>query len=150
MTATITTPATIEPRPTVADIDARCNGMLGQSGNRERILELAATIAAFAHPDHPFAAHDLNAAERNAVVLLTAFDALDLQPPMSTFGLRLGLSRAAVTALVDRFAADGLVERVADPTDRRRTLLQATQACITLAHDACAVAWSMREQDDDE
>jgi DNA-binding MarR family transcriptional regulator len=39
-----------------------------------------------------------------------------------------GLKPAATTALIDRLSDKGLVERVADPSDRRRVLVQMTAA----------------------
>lgn len=42
-------------------------------------------------------------------------------------GLELALSTGAVTALLDRLAAAGLVERVSNPQDRRSVLLRATE-----------------------
>jgi DNA-binding MarR family transcriptional regulator len=46
--------------------------------------------------------------------------------PMGELGERLALSRAAMTALVDRLEQAGFVERESDQNDRRRTILHAT------------------------
>lgn len=42
-------------------------------------------------------------------------------------GRRLGLASASVTQLVDRLAAQGLVRREPDPTDRRRVRIAVTE-----------------------
>lgn len=44
--------------------------------------------------------------------------------PIGELGRQLGLSSAAATSLVDRLSQRGLVERVADPGDRRRILVR--------------------------
>ena len=44
----------------------------------------------------------------------------------------IGLKPAATTALVDRLAGKGLVERVADPADRRLVLVQMTPEGFTV------------------
>jgi DNA-binding MarR family transcriptional regulator len=49
---------------------------------------------------------------------------------------RLGLSSGAVTALVDRLAGHGLVERVPHPSDRRSTLLRLTDRAQGFAWEA--------------
>lgn len=46
---------------------------------------------------------------------------------MSTLADRVDLSRAAITTLADRIETAGYVERVPDPSDRRRVLLSVTQ-----------------------
>jgi DNA-binding MarR family transcriptional regulator len=46
---------------------------------------------------------------------------------MTDLGRRIPLSRAAVTTLTDRLERLGFVKRVADPTDRRRILLEVTE-----------------------
>jgi DNA-binding MarR family transcriptional regulator len=48
-------------------------------------------------------------------------------------GIRL--TPAAVTALVDRLETRGLVRRLADPADRRRTIVELTEAAQTLARE---------------
>jgi DNA-binding MarR family transcriptional regulator len=44
---------------------------------------------------------------------------------IGTIGERLHLTSGAVTKMVDRLVAEGFVERLPDPTDRRRTIVQA-------------------------
>jgi DNA-binding MarR family transcriptional regulator len=46
--------------------------------------------------------------------------------PMSKMGERLMVHPTSVTNAVDRLEADGLVRRVAHPTDRRTTLVEIT------------------------
>lgn len=64
----------------------------------------------------------LNTHERLALSHLWQWGA----QPMGALGERLALSRAAMTALVDRLEQAGFVERETDPGDRRRTILRAT------------------------
>lgn len=56
--------------------------------------------------------------------------------PMNRLATRIGLSRGAVTSLVDRLERDGWVRRRADVMDRRRTVLelepQATESYETV------------------
>ena len=47
--------------------------------------------------------------------------------PMGKIGDRLQVHPTSVTSLVNRLADDGLVERVAHPTDRRTTLVELTR-----------------------
>jgi DNA-binding MarR family transcriptional regulator len=46
-----------------------------------------------------------------------------------------GLSSGAVTAMLDRLTRDGLVQRLPDPTDRRRVLVQLTDKARQIAAD---------------
>lgn len=59
--------------------------------------------------------------------------------PMGKVGARLQVHPTSVTSLVNRLADDGLVERVAHPTDRRTTLVTLTKAGAALA-PKCAAA----------
>jgi DNA-binding MarR family transcriptional regulator len=65
----------------------------------------------------------LNAHEMQAVGTLWEFGRMT----MTDLGRRIPLSRAAVTTLTDRLERLGFVKRVADPTDRRRILLEVTE-----------------------
>lgn len=69
----------------------------------------------------------VNTHERLAILHLWAHG------PQSTgeLGQRLGLSRAAMTALVDRLVAAGYVKRESDRRDRRRTILRMTELAFT-------------------
>lgn len=65
----------------------------------------------------------INAHERLALQLLW-----DMGPmSMGDLGDRIPLSRAAITALVDRLVEAGYVERHMDKKDRRRSLVSATE-----------------------
>ena len=59
--------------------------------------------------------------------------------PMGKIGDRLQVHPTSVTSLVNRLVADGLVERVAHPTDRRTTLVTLTESGARLAPE-CAAA----------
>ena len=59
--------------------------------------------------------------------------------PMGKIGARLQVHPTSVTSLVNRLVADGLVERVEHPTDRRTTLVALTAAGRSLTPD-CAAA----------
>lgn len=59
--------------------------------------------------------------------------------PMGKIGARLQVHPTSVTSLVNRLAADGLVERVDHPTDRRTTLVKLTARGKRLA-PKCAAA----------
>lgn len=61
-------------------------------------------------------------AEYHTLGVLMKYKAL----PMSEIGSRLYISRPYMTRLADMMIADGLVERQADPTDRRVTNLAIT------------------------
>jgi DNA-binding MarR family transcriptional regulator len=65
----------------------------------------------------------LNAHERLAIAALWARGPLT----MTDLGARIPLSRAAVTTLVDRLEADGLVRRRGDERDRRRIVVELTE-----------------------
>jgi DNA-binding MarR family transcriptional regulator len=64
----------------------------------------------------------LNAHEQLAIGALWAHGALT----MTELGARIPLSRAAVTTLVDRLEAEGLVQRRGDERDRRRIVVDLT------------------------
>jgi DNA-binding MarR family transcriptional regulator len=54
----------------------------------------------------------------------------------SVIAREIRLTPAAVTALIDRLEARKYVRRVADPTDRRKVLVEAAEATHALAMDA--------------
>jgi len=68
------------------------------------------------------AANGVLIAEYHTLGLLMKYKAL----PMSEIGSRLYISRPYMTRLADIMIADGLVERQADPADRRVTNLTIT------------------------
>ena len=59
--------------------------------------------------------------------------------PMGKIGSRLQVHPTSVTSLVNRLVDDGLVERIAHPTDRRTTLVRLTPAGARTA-PKCAAA----------
>ncbi len=58
--------------------------------------------------------------------------------PLGKMGARLQVHPASVTNTVDRLERDGLVRRVAHPTDGRTTLAEITDAGIALVEQAAA------------
>ncbi|RZS39000.1 DNA-binding MarR family transcriptional regulator [Herbihabitans rhizosphaerae] len=70
--------------------------------------------------------HGLTFARFEALVLLTFSRKGSL--PMRVMGERLQLHPTSVTNIVDRLEADGLVQRMPHPTDRRTTLAEITDA----------------------
>jgi DNA-binding MarR family transcriptional regulator len=78
--------------------------------------------------------HNLTFARYEALVLLTFSRTGRL--PMRVMGDRLQLHPTSVTNIVDRLQADGLVRRVAHPTDRRATLVEITEAGSALLERA--------------
>lgn len=95
----------------------------------------ATLVASIAHPDNVLSHHLTVWSERLALIQLVAEGDL----PMSTLAARIGLSRAALTALVDRLETMELVTRFADAGDRRRTLLQVTDAGREMVAEGFAV-----------
>lgn len=61
------------------------------------------------------------------------------QLPLGKIGDRLQVHPTSVTNTVDRLEADGLVERVPHPTDRRTTLARLTDEGTRLAAEGAAV-----------
>jgi DNA-binding MarR family transcriptional regulator len=70
--------------------------------------------------------HGLTFARYEALVLLYFSRRGSL--PMRVMGQRLQLHPTSVTNIVDRLEADGLVKRIAHPTDRRTTLVEITES----------------------
>jgi DNA-binding MarR family transcriptional regulator len=77
----------------------------------------------------------IHATDADALRLL---DAASARPTMSELGHRLGLSSAAVTALVDRLEDAGLARRVRDATDRRRVHVELTESAHRFAVEQLA------------
>jgi DNA-binding MarR family transcriptional regulator len=59
--------------------------------------------------------------------------AADERMSISTLASRLGVSLATASQVVTDLEASGLVERIEDPTDRRRTLVQVAETHRALA-----------------
>jgi DNA-binding MarR family transcriptional regulator len=77
-----------------------------------------------ARVDEALRPHDLTFARYEALVLLTFSRRGSL--PLGKMGERLMIHPTSVTNIVDRLEAQGLVERIQHPTDRRTTLCQIT------------------------
>jgi DNA-binding MarR family transcriptional regulator len=69
------------------------------------------------------------------ICLLDAARTADVTPTPGWLGTRLGMTSAAVTALVDRLERLGLIGRERDTADRRRVLL-------TVSDQAVELGWS--------
>lgn len=78
--------------------------------------------------------HGLTFARYEAMVLLDFASRGSL--PMRVMGERLQLHPTSVTNIVDRLQRDGLVRRVAHPTDRRATLVEITETGRAALGDA--------------
>lgn len=90
----------------------------------------------------------LNANERNVMLLLAVEGATGRGVKMTEVSARLGISRAAMTALADRLGAEGLLQRRPSGTDRRVTELSLTlqgQLMIDEAFDTGSVAERVAE-----
>ena len=79
---------------------------------------------------------DTNQAERMALMTLSIAADRGEAMTMSELGSWIGLSRAAVTALADRFERAGVIVRLPDSTDRRRTILEITSHGVNLVNTA--------------
>lgn len=56
--------------------------------------------------------------------------------PQSKLVMRMGLSKQAVQQLLDELVLEGIVERKADPDDKRGKLIVLTQKGLRVVHDA--------------
>ena len=75
---------------------------------------------------------ELNLAERHCIALLVAKG-----PQMaSAIAREISLTPPAVTALLDRLERRGFVRRRADPTDRRKVLVEADEMTMVVAREA--------------
>lgn len=72
---------------------------------------------------------------RYEVLVLLSFSA-NRRLPLSTIGERLMVHPTSVTNAMDRLERQGLVRRVADPSDRRRTFAELTPEGETLLAEA--------------
>ena len=76
--------------------------------------------------DEALKPHGLTFARFEALVLLSFSQRGSL--PMRMMGERLQLHPTSITNIVDRLEADGLAKRLPQPSDRRTTLVQLTDA----------------------
>ncbi len=65
--------------------------------------------------------------------------------PQSELVKRMGLSKQAVQQLVDELVADGVVERRANPLDRRGNIVVFTRAGLSMLAEANAVKLAIEE-----
>ncbi|MFI5723122.1 MarR family winged helix-turn-helix transcriptional regulator [Streptomyces cyaneofuscatus] len=89
------------------------------------VVELIGTVVARYHEEYDRAAaeHSLTGAQARVLGLLA------LEPtPMRKIAVKLKCEPSNVTGIVDRLETRGLVERRADPVDRRVKLAAATEA----------------------
>ncbi len=75
--------------------------------------------------------NDSSLAPRHIAALMQVV--ADERLSVTTLSGRLGISLATASQVVTDLEATGLVERIEDPTDRRRTLVQVTEAHRELA-----------------
>jgi DNA-binding MarR family transcriptional regulator len=89
------------------------------------------------HTPMPVASHTEDAfkaappAPRHVAALMQIV--ADERMSVSTLAARLGVSLATASQVVTDLEASGLVERIEDPTDRRRTLVQVAETHRALA-----------------
>ncbi len=72
--------------------------------------------------------HSLHMTDLRALIQLLDAARADVRATPGWLGEQLGLNSASTTALIDRLAAAGYVARVHDSVDRRRVLLDVTDA----------------------
>jgi len=68
-------------------------------------------------------------------------------PPESTqveIANRIGIERATLTRMLDTLEADGLVERLADPADRRTKRIRLTQAGVDALEEIQVIVRELR------
>ena len=75
--------------------------------------------------------YDLNASERLCLSFLWTGP-----QTASAVARQIGLTPAAVTALIDRLEKRGFVRRKADPNDRRKVLVEAAEQALRLTETA--------------
>lgn len=63
--------------------------------------------------------------------------------PIRSLSDRTGLATTTLTSMLDRLEASGHIERILDPTDRRRVRIRLTQAARELKDDYNAVSLQM-------
>lgn len=115
---------------------------------RSPALVHVARAARLAHAFHDAACarsgHRFNRTDTRAIL-----DLVTRRPvgTMTTLGKSIGLSRAAVTTLVDRLEGFGYVTSKPDPDDRRRILLDPTGAACRLVVHASTDAEQITDED---
>ncbi len=84
---------------------------------------------------------DLTPAQFNALIRVVELDA----PSQNQLGRLSAMDPATIQGVVRRLVQRGLVQRGADPTDRRASVLTPTDAGLTLAARAAAVGHAVTE-----
>lgn len=92
-------------------------------------VELDLAAARFAHHHH------LNGSDLRALIALLDAERSGAVATPGWLAGQLQISSASTTALLDRLAERDLMERRADPGDRRRTLLAVTDGAREMGHD---------------
>lgn len=77
----------------------------------------------------------LGASDLRALIALLDAERAGMAATPGWLAGQLQISSASTTALVDRLTARDLLERRADPTDRRRTLLAVTEGAHEMGQD---------------
>ena len=121
--------------------EARANWQSHQWGDGQAMVAATSITRA-----HQILLAEINAALNPFGLTFSRFEVLALlffsrsnQLPMGKIGARLQVHPTSVTSLVNRLVDDGMVERVAHPTDRRTTLVTLTPKGRRLAPQ-CAAA----------
>jgi DNA-binding MarR family transcriptional regulator len=65
--------------------------------------------------------------------------------PIRSLSDRTGLATTTLTSMLDRLESSGQIERILDPTDRRRVRIRLTQAARGLKDDYEAVSQQMND-----
>lgn len=103
------------------------SGMVSSSGQiltavRRAVVALGGAGAAFARD------HGMTLTDVRALIALNDLRRAGAAATPGALSRELGLASASTTQVIDRLAARGLVERAADPADRRRVLVAVTPA----------------------
>lgn len=80
---------------------------------------------------------------RYEVLMLLSFSKLS-ELPITKIGERLMVHPTGITKLVDKLEAQGLVQRVPHPTDRRGTLVRLTRTGLEVGTEATEVLTQLR------
>jgi DNA-binding MarR family transcriptional regulator len=74
--------------------------------------------------DYRTGSHELNYTQYRSIMLVH----YERGRPLSELGAHMNLERGSFTSVIDGLVAQGLLERRRDPTDRRRVILDFTEA----------------------
>jgi DNA-binding MarR family transcriptional regulator len=90
-----------------------------EPGLMDALVQLSFTVTAML--SQVGSAHDLSLTQLRVLAILR-----DHEPRMAELADHLGLDRSSISGLVDRAEGRGLVERFADPDDRRASRVRLT------------------------